>query len=184
MLATGFLVSSVPRLKERGLGWAPSSTTAPVVKVRSNGRQTSLLAFDGEDSDAGRIGKDGFRAHWFMYDFTGYCIGAKTLSSHLDIDMEPEDNSCRANLQEIRRRFLRGYLWGALLRPSSAGAHGPVLDRGDSNRTLVVVCATNGRYRFPLQKDDEIYWRWRGIYEWDMAEPLPNFVRILDILLV
>ena len=184
ILATSFLVSSVPRLKERGLGWAPSSTTAPLVEMRSNGHQTSLVAFDGVDSDVGRIRKDGFRAHWFMYDFTGYCTGARRLSSYLDIDMEPEDNSCRANLQEIRRRFLRGYLWGALLRPSSSVAHRPILDRGDSNRTLVVVCATNKRYRFPLQKDDEIYWRWRGIYEWDMAEPLPNFVRIRDVLLV
>ena len=183
-LGTSFLVSSVPRLKERGLGWAPASPTAPLVDMRSNGRQTRLLAFGGEDSEVGLIRKDGFRAHWFMYDFTGPCIGVKGLSSFLDIDMEPEDNSCRANLREIRHRFLRGYLWGALLRPISQGFGEPVPDRGDFSRTLVVVCATNRRFRCPLEKDVEIYWRWRGVYEWDMVEPLPNFVKVQDVLLV
>ena len=183
-LSTSFLVSSVPRLKERGLGWAPSSPTAPLVEMRSDGSQTRLLASDGADSEVGLIRKDGFRAHWFMYDFVGPCIGAKGLSSFLDIDMEPEDNSCRANLREIRHRFLRGYLWGALLRPISQGADKPVPDRGDMNRTLVVVCASNRRFRCPLEQDLDIYWRWRGVYEWDMAEPLPKFVKIHDILLV
>ena len=62
VLGTSFLVSSVPRLEEKGLGWAPSSPTAPLVEIRSNGRQTRLLAFDGMDSLAGIIQKDGFRA--------------------------------------------------------------------------------------------------------------------------
>lgn len=184
VLYTSFLVSSVPRLKKRGLGWAPSSPTAPLVEMRSNGRQNRLLAFGGEDSEAGIIWKDGFRANWFMYDFIGPCIGAKRLSSLFDIDMAPEDNSSRANLQAIRHRFLRGYLWGALLRPISSEARKPAPDRGNINRTSVVVCATNRRFRCPLEKNDEICWRWRGVYEWDMAEPLPKFVRINDVLLV
>ena len=183
-LGTSFLVSSVPRLKEKGLGWAPSSPTAPLVDMRSNGHQTRLLAFDGEDSTVGLIRKDGFSARWLMYDFTGTCIGVKRLSSLLDIDMEPEDKSCRANLREIRHRFLRGYLWGALLRPIRPDSHRPVQDRGDSSRTLVVVCATNRRFLCPWEKDVDIYWRWRGVYEWDTAEPLPRFVEIEDVLLV
>ena len=184
ILHTSFLVSSVPRLKERGSGWAPSSPTAPLVRMRSNGLQTRLLAHDNFDSEAGRIRKDGFSACWLMYDFVGPCIGVKRLSSLLDIDMEPEDDSCRANLREIRRRFLRGYLWGALLRPVSRIADHPTPDRGDFSRVLMIVCATNRRWRCPLEKDRKTQWRWRGVYEWDMAEPLPKFVRVYNVLLV
>ena len=36
ILGTSFLVSSDPRLKKRGLGWAPSSPTAPLVEMQSN----------------------------------------------------------------------------------------------------------------------------------------------------
>ena len=182
---TSFLVSSVPRLKERGLGWAPSSPTAPLVDMRPNGRRTRFLAFGGEDSsNVGHVRKDGFSARWLMYDFTGPCIGIKRLSTFLNIDMEPEDKSCQANLREIRHRFLRGYLWGAILLPVSSDSHRPVQDRGDSSRTLVVVCATNRRFLCPLENDVEIYWRWRGVYEWDTAEPLPKFVEVEDVLLV
>ena len=183
-LGTSFLVSSVPRLKERGLGWAPSSPTAPLVGMRANDLQTRLLAYDGDDSEVGLIRKDGFLAHWFMYDFVGPCIGVRGLSSFLDIDMEPENSSCRANLREIRHRFLRGYLWGALLRPISQGAEEPAPDRGDFSRALMIVCASNRRFRCPLEKDLEIHWRWRGVYQWDMAEPLPKFVKVWDILIV
>lgn len=184
VLGTSFLVSSAPRLKARGLRWAPSSPTAQLAQMRSNGRQTRLLAFDGDDSEAGLVKKEGFWAHWLMYDFVGPCICVKRLSSFLDIDMEPEDESCRANLREIRHRFLRGYLWGALLRPLSQRNDKPTPDRGDISRAMVVVCATNRRFKCPGETDVQIYWQWRGVYEWDMAEPLPNFVKVQDVLLV
>ena len=184
-LSTSFLVSSVPRLKKRSLGWAPSSPTAQLVRMRANGPQTRLLAFDGMDSDRGIIEKDGFRAPWFMYDFIGPCIGVKRLSSFLEIHMQPDDMSCQANLRKIRRRYLKGYLWGAILRPIDARtSRKAAVYRGDTSKTLVVVCATNKRFMWYGEKDDRIHWQWRGVYEWDMAEPLPKFVLTEDVLLV
>ena len=99
---TSFLISSAPRLKKRGLGWAPSSPTAQLVQMRSNGPQTRLLSFDGLDSEMGLVVKDGFMARWQMYDFIGPCIGASRLSSFFDIDLQPTDKSCPANLREVR----------------------------------------------------------------------------------
>ena len=185
-LGTSFLLSSTPRLKKKGLGWAPRSPTAQLVQMRANGPQTQtrLLGFDGQDSDPGIIRKDGFLANWYMYDFIRPYIGVKRLSSWLDIDLEPEDESCADNLHEIRRRFLRGYLWGAILRPWSKRTDEPAPDRGDTNTTLVVVCATNRRFRCPGETDVMIRWQWRGVYEWNMAEPLPKFVLVHDLLLV
>ncbi len=43
-------------------------------------------------------------------------------------------------------------------------------------RTAVVGCL--------WEKDERIHWRWRGVYEWDMVEPLPKFVYTKDVLLV
>ena len=179
-LDSSFLVSSAPRLKERGLRWAPSSPAAPLVEMRSNGRQTRLLSFGVGRGEPGVISKDGFKATWLTYEFIGPRIGAKTLSSFFDL---AEDNSCRVNLKEIRHRFMRGYLIGTLLRPAS-GIDKPASDQGDINRTLVVVCATNRIFKYPFEKDTRFHWRWRGVYEWDMAEPLPKFVWTKDVLLI
>ena len=182
---TSFLVSSAPRLKQQGLGWAPSSPSAQLVHMRSNGPQMRLLAFDGSDSETGLVVKDGFLAQWLMYDFTGPCIGIKKFSSFMNVEMEPDDELYLANLREIRHHFLRGYLWGALLRPVDNRSYAnPALYRGDTSKTLVVVCATNKRVVCPWEKDERIHWRWRGVYEWNMAEPLPKFVYTTDVLLV
>lgn len=182
---TSFLLSSAPRLTKRGLGWAPSSPTAQLVHTRSNGPKTRLLAFDGTDSQLGQVIKDGFLAEWLMHDFIGPCIGVKRLSSLLDIDVMPTDQSCRANLREVRSRFLKGYLWGALLRPINNRTYkDPAPNRGDMSKTLIIVCATNRRFRCPWETDDRIHWHWRGVYEWDMAEPLPKFILTKDVLLV
>ena len=184
-LPTSFLFSSVPRLKTRGLRWAPSSPITQSVQIRRNGPKIRLLAFDGVESERGLVQKEGFLARWLFYDLVGPCTGAATVSSILKINVDPEDQLCRANLREICRRYLRGYLWGALLRPVSSRAYkDPAPNRGNRSRTLIVVCATNRRVAWPWETDDYIYWQWRGVYEWDMVEPLPNFVFTEDVLLV
>lgn len=184
-LSTSFLISSAPRIRKRSLGWAPSSPTAQLVQMRSNGPKTRMLAFDGMESDRGIIEKDGFLAPWLIYDFIGPCIGVKKLSSFLEINMQPNDGLCQANLREIRRRYMKGYLWGAILRPIDARAYKkPVAYRGDTSKLLVAVCATNKRFMCPGEKDDRIHWQWKGVYEWDMAEPLPEFALERNVLLV
>lgn len=184
-LSTSFLVSSAPRLKKQGLSWAPSSPTAQLIQTRPNGPKTRLLAFDGMESDVGLVSKDGFLAKWLMYDFIGPYTGANKLSSVLKIDVDPEDGSCCANLHEIRRRYLKGNLWGALLRPLDSRTYSdPAPNRGDTSKTLVVVCATNKRFSCIWETDERIHWQWKGVYEWDMAEPLPKFIFTKDVLLV
>ncbi|KAI4110549.1 MAG: hypothetical protein LQ345_006979 [Seirophora villosa] len=186
-LSTAFLVSSAPRLlKTRGLTWAPASPTAQITRQNPDGPQTRLLAYDGAESEVGQIQKDEFFARGLMYDFTGSCVGARTLSSLLKVDVDPEHPSYHGNLQAIRHRYLRGFCWGALLRPPTPSIINDDIasHRSDARRILVVVCATNKRLIWPWDKDDLIRWRWRGVYEWDRAEPLPVFTRTEDILIV
>ena len=54
----------------------------------------------------------------------------------------------------------------------------PAVDKKDVSRILVVVCGSN---EFP---HDGAAWEWRGVHEWDVREPLPNFKYKEQILLV
>lgn len=180
-LYSSFLVSSAPRLKKPGLHWAPSSPTAQLLQYRSDNSRGRLLAFDGYESEMGLIYKDGFEARWLLYDFLGPCVCAKKLSSFLKIGVDREDSACRTNLQTIRRRYLRGYLWGSLLRPlATSSSRDPAPNRSDSMKITVAVCATNLRTYWTLGNKrigrDKTHWQWRGVYEWDQTEPLPKFI--------
>ena len=185
VVSCSFLFSSAPRLKKRGFRWAPSSPSAQLLADRANGDKYRLMAYDGYDSSAGLITRDGLRATWLMYDFAGGMKGSTILSNKMKIDMQPVEQGCRNNLNRIRKIHLRGRLWGALLRPIAAQTYNdPVVHRGDANRTLVAVCATNKRFLWPGQKDKRIFWRWCGVYEWDMVEPLPKFETIKNVYIV
>ncbi|KAJ5982183.1 hypothetical protein N7451_012283 [Penicillium sp. IBT 35674x] len=63
-LATGFLVSGAPRLKDhRGFSWAPSRPNLlPPTAGTPNARQ--YPAFDGQESVWGRITPQGFKSEW------------------------------------------------------------------------------------------------------------------------
>lgn len=182
---TSFLMSSAPRLKMKGFRWAPSSPTAQLLADQSNGSKHRLLAYDGNDSSSGLITKDGYRASWLMYDFTGGASGSDFVSSKMKIEMEPVEPECQVNLNQIRQKYLRWYLWGALLQPiASQTFNDPVVHRSDAGRTLVAVVATNRRWTWPGEKDKRLFWKWRGVYEWDMSEPLPGFATIENIYII
>ncbi|KAI4184404.1 MAG: hypothetical protein L6R41_004756 [Letrouitia leprolyta] len=182
---TSFLFSSAPRLNIKGFRWAPSSPTAHLLADQSNGSKYRLLAYDGNDSSSGLITKDGYRAAWLMYDFVGGARGSALLSSKMEIEMEPVEPRCKVNLDRIRRKFLRWYLWGALLQPiASQSYNDPVLHRSDAGRTLLAVVATNRRWTWPGEKDKRLFWTWRGVYEWDMSEPLPEFATVENVYIV
>ena len=185
-LPTSFLISTAPRLRQNGLRWAPSSPTAQLVRNNINGSMTRIIAFDGLESDHGIITEYGFSARWLMYAFVGSCICAKRLSLSLESEVDTQPSrSHPINIRAIRRRFLKGYAWGALLRPINQKTYdGPAPNREDVNRILLVVCASNGLYSWPWDRDTKIYWTWRGVYEWNVVEPLPRLVATKDVVLV
>ena len=67
---------------------------------------------------------------------------AKSMISNLT---SAESNvKCDWNLECIRRKFLKGYRWGALLRPIKSNTYDrPLAYRGDASETLAAICATN-----------------------------------------
>lgn len=180
-LATSFLMSSAPRLGKRGLRWAPSSPMAGLMGLPTLKTKTRILAFDGSDSAVGSISSEGFTAPWWFYDFVGPYPGNATISNILGVKVNPEDAAYRRNLSRIRRTYLKGCLWGALLRPIRATtSRQSTAYRGDSSKTYVAVCGTNKRVQFYIVREPEDQvesWQWKGLYQWDMSEPLPRSKR-------
>ena len=183
-LETSFLLSSAPRLKTRGLRWAPSSPMAKLWQNPLNGTTSRLLALDGTESVSGSITKDGYLATWLTYDLIGNLIGARTASTWLEGEISPVDDRCEVNLRRIRHRYLRGYLWGMILRPAYNRAYKDPAPSSSNEKTLLAVCATNFRYTFGCNGDERIFWTWRGVYEWDNTEPLPHLVLTEEVLLI
>ncbi|MCJ1454181.1 hypothetical protein MMC28_004532 [Mycoblastus sanguinarius] len=194
---TSFLVSSAPRLNIRGLGWAPSSPTAQLIAGPAQNSSSRLLSYDGTESEAGTVTRDGFKAKWLIYEFNGprlylkvVSIGTglhlRAISSFIGLSSDPEKTLYPVNMHKIRHKHMNNYRWGALLRPiNNRTYNSPVQNRGDSTKILVVVCATNVRWHWRTSnKDDRIFWEWRGVYEWDMTEPLPKFTMTPDVILV
>lgn len=185
LVKTGYLVSRAPRLKTRGLGWAPAS---PTFRFSAQSVKDGLNGFDGGHSERGYVTPNGFVADWLLWKFDN-------ASFHL-----LSDSRCVRNLARIRMQFLKGYRWGAILCPIEQ-RYGYWWEDGNRlRRTTVVVCATNEmdglvveKYTFNStdptkpswdENKEVIGWEWRGVYEWDDIEPLPEWRRVEKLLIV
>jgi hypothetical protein len=72
---TGFLVSSAPRLRPRGLGWAPASAYSALSSQVSMKTLKFYPAFESLESSPGKIEKEGLVADWFLFEFSGKPMG-------------------------------------------------------------------------------------------------------------
>lgn len=192
-IRTGYLLSSVPRLKAKGLGWAPASPTL-ATSIRSAKDELSSV-YDGGDSSSGWVTPDGLVADWALWKFN------TTDSWQLSVNPFP------INLKRIKAQFLQRYHWGAILRPLEENVKNSDdeweawwSEGSRSGRKVVIVCGTNDLNGLVTQKyiyngtdrtrprwadnNEVVGWEWRGIYEWNDSEPLPEWKRARDFLIV
>ena len=202
----GYLVSSAPRLKTRGLGWAPAS---PSLHNSTKTEQYGLDGFDGGPSESGHITTEGLVADWRLcrIDGTGFWSMVNSTAARL---WKQSESQYPRNLARIRSRYLQGYRWGAILLPveerwvsklKGQGGGSPWWEEGSrSRRTVLVVCGTNEpkgsvveKYTYNSsiptkgkwdQNDEAVGWEWRGVYMWDDAEPLPLCRKVWKLLIV
>jgi hypothetical protein len=194
-LATGFLVSSAPRLKARGFSWAPARPNLlPPAAGTPSGKQ--YPAFDGQNSVAGRIVAEGLKAEWLMCPirrskalpgwFSLYTYEAE---SRVDAYYKVYNGGANSkmdlrNLLNIRAMIaplLKRYRWVAFLLPAlrerlSSGAVFPPQPfpyQGDAKGPLIVVVASN--------EGNE--WEWQFVHEWDIKFQLPEF-SLKELLIV
>ena len=194
----GYLVSSAPRLKTRGLGWAPAS---PGLDFSAKPEQDYIDGFDGGPSEAGYITTDGLVADWLLCKISGSDFWSMVSSMAARFSKQSPESQFPRNLAIIRWRYLQGYRWGAILWPIQEGFGSKWWEDGTrTRRTTLVVCGTNEtkgsvveRYTYnnsipTRDKWDEnkeaVGWEWRGIHVWDNAEPLPRWVSAKKFLIV
>jgi len=202
-IRTGYLISGAPRLKTRGLGWAPAS---PALQPSIKSEQASLYGFDDWGRESGHITADGLVTAWWLCKFDGTGFWSMIRSVAARLWMQSPNCQCPHNLARIREQFLQGYRWGAILYHL---AHDFQIcdDMGVSwedgrrlRRKVLVVCGTNETNGSMVEKytynssiltkgkwdenSETVGWEWRGIYMWDDAEPPPQWQRAQKLLIV
>ena len=200
-----YLISTAPRLKTRGLGWAPAS---PGLGSPTQLQPYSVYEMNNNLRGLGYITVDGLVAEWRLCKFYGTGSWSMGKSMAARLRKRCPESRCPRNLAKIRDRYLQGYRWGAILRPREILLAENWWKRswrlGESS---LVVCGskeTNGsvveRYTFVETKWDEntrtysksrwdenkeaTGWEWRGVYMWDEAEPLPHMQEVMNLLIV
>ncbi|EED18568.1 HET domain protein [Talaromyces stipitatus ATCC 10500] len=184
-LSTGFLVFSSPRLQgEYGFSWAPShpNLLPPTAGTPST---EQYPAYDGEDSVAGRVTEQGFKAQWLAC-----LIGrSRALPTWLRLKFFEQDESEVPSYIYIYNKeaytviapVFKKYLWVSLLLPAvrDRGASGaaspprPFQYQGEAKGPLLVIAGSN----------DGNEWEWQFVHEWDTSFQLPEFV-LKDLLFV
>ena len=167
---TSFLVSTAPRLDIWRFGWAPSS---PRLFLDPSAKpEPRSMGLNDTTSELGSITVDGLKANWLFHRLGRL----ERVTARL-----PLGKHQGFNFRKIYIDFLKGYRWGALLRPVWANVpfeYIPSPNREDVSRVLLAICGTNDL------PDVDTAWEWKGVYEWDIREPLPEFTYKKDILLV
>lgn len=195
-LATGFLVSGSPRLKTRGLGWAPARPNLLPPTATEDEKQ--YPAYDGQNSLAGKITETGFRAEWlgavlrrrgkglpaWMFSIENPAPPGGGLRDYYRVynkgGSEGMDMKTRRKIALVVGNLFKSFRWVALLMPClrDRGATGPVAPpmpfayQGQAEGPVVVVVASN----------DQEEWEWQFIYEWE-RDCLPEF-GLAEFLLV
>ncbi|KAL2811445.1 hypothetical protein BJX63DRAFT_399282 [Aspergillus granulosus] len=195
-VATGFLVSSSPRLKARGLSWAPARPNLlPPTATEPDTKR--YPAFDGQNSVGGIITAEGLRAEWLACPIRRVKGLPMLFMLHTYADTKSDtdrfykiynsggnskmDLKSLLNLRSVIAPLLKQYRWVALLLPAlrerlSTGAVFPPRPfpyQGVCSGPMLVIVASN----------DGEEWKWQFIHEWDVKFQLPEF-SLVELLIV
>lgn len=176
---TGFLMSSAPRLRKRGLSWAPSTPYFKPLPETSTVGVSSFRAFISNETWPGTITDKGLLATWHVYEFDTSNVSQSGMLK----------DSQTAILEGIRALYLQDSTWGALLLPMSNMSTFE-RDRETSTKynglvrgALVAVLGCNGLSRPSQKPAEERAWMWKGVFEWDSKIDLPAFKVESDFLI-
>ncbi|KAI4194245.1 MAG: hypothetical protein LQ346_003721 [Caloplaca aetnensis] len=181
-VATGYLLSSCPRLNKAGLSWAPRTPYAMVQQSGSVPPPDRIhLPRYAPQSALGSIQRNGLWASWYVSEFDSQ--NQTSAQSQASIGRE---------LANIRQRFRITKRYAALLQPIHLEDR-PVFGeprresavRSGGPGRLVAICES-GKGRRPKRRDSldivDAYvapkshrWRWKGVYEWPEHVPMPEF---------
>ncbi|KAK7992756.1 hypothetical protein PG996_012215 [Apiospora saccharicola] len=166
---TGYLMSSLPRLKSKGLGWAPISPYLARKQLPSGTGLAKIKSFDRTDTALGEITAAGLWGVWRKYDIPRKGLWRRS----------PAESSADREFERIRSKYLRPFSFGALLRPvayDERDVEEAPQDPGYSEEgTMFVVCESYNKTVVTHRTGDESYrWTWKGVHIWPRNVPLPK----------
>ncbi|EAW14555.1 HET domain protein [Aspergillus clavatus NRRL 1] len=195
-VATGFLVSSAPRIKSQGLSWAPARPNL-LPPTAGTPNEKPYPAYDGQNSVSGIITTEGLQAEWLVcpirrsralgmwFSLYTYADAENRLQAYYRIWNEGAnskmDMKSLFKLRSVIAPLFKKHRWVALLQPAlrHRTSTGPVSPprpfpyQGEFQGPLLVV----------VTSDDEEKWEWQFVHEWDTNYQLPEF-SIKEILIV
>ena len=193
-IATGFLVSSAPRLTIPGLTWAPR--TASCLPFDDSWLVHSY--FDGMKTSLARITGQGIVGDWMMYEFDVEEVQTSTLTAFTTGVLRRLKDICKENFRDCST--------GALIHPvtdesrnSRAALFEPLpeavariqrLDyqeyqgleyqgyQGRHGGTLLAILSMKAH-------DHQIGlgWTWKGIWHWSASTDFPPFKLVQNVLI-
>lgn len=190
-IATGFLMSSAPRLTGVGLTWAPRTASCLV-----SDSYTPYSSYDGMRTSLACITDQGIVGEWMMYEFSV----EKVLASVLDAYTSP----LIRRLKELCEEYLRDCSKGALIHPVTEEAKNtsenliqesaqcraesvvlfespPGLDytgyQGKHGGTSLVILGLKAH------DSREPGWIWKSTYQWSDSTDFPPFKLVRNVLI-
>jgi len=121
------------------------------------------FASDGAGTSFGQVKEEGFEAEWFAYEVKGACKKSSINARSESLLLSRTRRQCR----QIASQYLQHRARGCLLQPGQDVSFHPARYIGSSGQPLFAVVAS----------DDGLAWEWKGIYEWNARDPLPEFSR-------
>lgn len=164
-IATGFLVSSAPRITERyGLGWAPCQPSIPYKSVGFV--HQAFDVYDGLDTMTGTYTNRGLEAHWLVHEFSGlgwvFNIRLKKWFAALSGQQTP------CQLGEIVLNWLSRFRRGAIIIPAFHSYHWTTSLMTDVSRLMTVTEDGSRRHAVVMvRSNDGEHWNWLGVQELD-----------------
>ncbi|CZR67616.1 uncharacterized protein PAC_17515 [Phialocephala subalpina] len=166
-LNTGFLMSSVPRIGDKGdipgFNWAPARPDLSPPSNNHGETEARYHSFDGEGSSAGIITENGFQAKWS----TAIIKPQSTLGRISSRVSKMSRRKTPGQIRKITDKYLTGWKMGAFLTPLPENLGVISVEyKGNVGGTLLAVVGSNDRGET---------WCWRGVWEWVEGEKLPEF---------
>lgn len=190
-IATGFLMSSAPRLSLPGLSWAPLTASC-----RPLDPYAPIYSYDGTGTSLARITDRGIVGEWMMYEFNVQKVQTLISDAFLPPFMK--------RLKEICKEFLEDCSKAAMIHPVTEDAKNAVanqLQEGDQRQAESAVpfkehrCLEYPGYRnenggivlavlgIKAHDSQGIGWIWKGTYLWSDAMNYPCFNLVQNVLI-
>lgn len=191
-IASGFLMSSAPRLTLLNLTWAPRTASC----ILSDYDKPFHSSYDGMKTSLARITNQGIVGEWMMYEFSVEKVQTSILNAYT--------SGLTRSLKGICEEYLGDCARGALIHPVTEGAKNTsetLIQEGAQRRAESAVPFESpqgldypgyqGKHGGTLLAilgiealdGQETGWTWKDTYQWSDSTDFPPFKLVPNVLI-